>query len=376
MKRLSFPFRIGLYSFLISLACLLGIIYTEDFLIFEKIYLETNYQPNPEVYFGRVMLALGLSLVCGVVIYIFATVFVVKIIEFRKLILETARNYLPEYDLSLDSGFEETEQLKEVFRNSIYALQSKFSANITNVVYENNQNLTNQILPFTHKLQKPKIQGLDVAIHPLENYNPSSDYIDYISTKNGIICIMAGFSENSPLQAAFKARIQSIFSFAKEFYFYTEEDLLTHIQTSIRLHKIKGLNLTLFFVSTHKPQVKFLHFQKNPLFLIKQNELFEIPSIGETEYPFIEENSDLRFHNLEKEEFLVCITDRILDKPYFTKDILTSYWKKNMQQTRSHFSSSNEVAYHLTEFLDSKIHEKGTKEKLNDFLSYIIIRCT
>ncbi len=373
MKHFSFPFKIGLYSFSVSLACLLGIIYTEDFLILEKIYLETSYIPDPEVYFGRVMLALGLSFLCGVVVYVYATVFNVKLIEFRKIILETARKYLPEYDLSLDSGFKEIEQLKEVFRNSIYEIQSSFSAKIANVVYENNKNFNEQILPFVNKLQKPNIKGLDICMYPLENYNTNSDYIDYIPTQNGVIFIMAGFSEHSPIQSAYKARIQSIFALAKEFYFYTEEDMISNIQTALRIHKIKGLNLVLFFISNQTKKVKFLHFQENPIFLMHNNELSEILTIGETEYPFMEENSDVRFYNLEMGDHLVVVTDRILDRAYFEKDILTVRWKKNLQQTKPKFSSSNGVANHLIEFLDSKMHEKGTKEKLSDYLSYIIV---
>ncbi|MCX7998830.1 MAG: hypothetical protein N3A69_07745 [Leptospiraceae bacterium] len=371
MKHFSFPFRVSIYSFLLSLACMLAIIYTEDFLIFQDIYEQTNYIPNPEVYFGRILLAIGLSFAFSTILYVLLTVFVVKLHDFRNMILETARNYIPEYDLSLDSGFLEINQMKEVFKNSMYALESKFSARVVNVIHENNKNLNREILPFTHKLKIPKFQGWDIALYPLENYDPQNDYLDYFQTKNGMICIMAGFSEHTPLQIAYKARIQTLFTLAKEFYFYTEEDLISSLQTTIRLNKIKGLNLTLFFICFEKKQIKFLHFQENPIFLFRNSELIEIPTIGETEYPFMEENSDLRYQNLQQGDYLIFITDRILDKPYFEKDILTAQWKVSIQKTK--LFSAHKIAQNLTEFLDSKLHEKGTKDRLGDYLSYIIV---
>ncbi|MCX7998558.1 MAG: hypothetical protein N3A69_06325, partial [Leptospiraceae bacterium] len=281
---------------------------------------------------------------------------------------------IPDYGLSLDSDFLEIDQMKEVLKNSMYALESKFSARVINVIHENNINLNSQILPFTHKLKNPKLQGFEISLYPLENCNPKNDYLDYIQTKHGIIFIMAGFSEYTPLQISYKARIQSIFTLAKEFYFFTEEDLISNIQTAIRLNKIKGLNLTLFFISSETKQVKFLHFQENPIFLFRNSELIEIPTIGETEYPFMEENSDLRYQNLESGNSLIFITDRVLDKPYFEKDILTVQWKTSILKSNADLSSVNKIALNLSEFLNSKLHAKGTKDRLNDFLSYIIVR--
>lgn len=373
MKRFSFPFRIAVFTGSLVLCFFMALIYLEDILIFQKMQSETGWEPHPEVYFGRVLLALSLSLGVSIFVYISAFRFVHKLNEFSRLILDWARRYFPDYDLTLDSGYQEINAIKEVFRSSVYANKSKETGNISNIVFENNKLFVEQIIPIIHNLEKIKSEQLDIAFFPHKSFIQSNDYLDYIKTRNGFLFVLCGFSINDPLTASYKARIQSIFSLAKEIYFIEEEELLSHIQTAIRQHSIPKLNITLFFVSQETFIIKFLHFQNTPIMFWEGSKLEEIPVIGETEYPFIEFNSDLRPQFLKTGEYFIVITDRILDKRYFEINSYLENWKKNISANKIHFSSSTQVLEHLRQYLDSILKEKGATEKIDDFFSCIVV---
>ena len=373
MNNFSFPFHLAFYSFAIVLIFFMSLIYTEDILLFQKLEVETGWQPNPEVYLGRVLIAISFSVGVGIFSYIFAVKFTLKLREFSQLILDWARRYLPEYDLSLDSGYKEINELKETFRYAVYSNKSKETANISNIIDENNKLFIEQILPFLQNFEKPNLPNLDIALFPNKSFLLANDYLDCILTRKGIIFILAGFSQNDPLTASYKARLQSIISFAKEVYYLEEEELLSAIQTTIRTYKFPKLNLTLFFVNSENFVIKFLHFQRTPILIWNETQLEEIPVIGETEYPFIEYNSDLRSQVLNINNYFIVISDRILDKKFFESEKYLIDWKKNIEANKIYFTSAKQILEHLRLYLDSILKEKGSTEKVDDFYSCIVV---
>jgi Arg-Lys translocation region protein phosphatase len=373
MNNFSFPFHLAFYSFAIVLIFFMSLIYTEDILLFQKLEVETGWQPNPEVYLGRVLIAISFSVGVGIFSYIFAVKFTLKLREFSQLILDWARRYLPEYDLSLDSGYKEINELKETFRYAVYSNKSKETANISNIIDENNKLFIEQILPFLQNFEKPNLPNLDIALFPNKSFLLANDYLDCILTRKGIIFILAGFSQNDPLTASYKARLQSIISFAKEVYYLEEEELLSAIQTTIRTYKVPKLNLTLFFVNSETFVIKFLHFQRTPILIWNETQLEEIPVIGETEYPFIEYNSDLRSQVLNINNYFIVISDRILDKKFFESEKYLIDWKKNIEANKIYFTSAKQILEHLRLYLDSILKEKGSTEKVDDFYSCIVV---
>jgi len=373
MNNFSFPFHLAFYSFAIVLIFFMSLIYTEDILLFQKLEVETGWQPNPEVYLGRVLIAISFSVGVGIFSYIFAVKFTLKLREFSQLILDWARRYLPEYDLSLDSGYKEINELKEIFRYAVYSNKSKETANISNIIDENNKLFIEQILPFLQNFEKPNLPNLDIALFPNKSFLLANDYLDCILTRKGIIFILAGFSQNDPLTASYKARLQSIISFAKEVYYLEEEELLSAIQTTIRTYKFPKLNLTLFFVNSETFVIKFLHFQRTPILIWNETQLEEIPVIGETEYPFIEYNSDLRSQVLNINNYFIVISDRILDKKFFESEKYLIDWKKNIEANKIYFTSAKQILEHLRLYLDSILKEKGSTEKVDDFYSCIVV---
>jgi len=373
MNNFSFPFHLAFYSFAIVLIFFMSLIYTEDILLFQKLEVETGWQPNPEVYLGRVLIAISFSVGVGIFSYIFAVKFTLKLREFSQLILDWARRYLPEYDLSLDSGYKEINELKETFRYAVYSNKSKETANISNIIDENNKLFIEQILPFLQNFEKPNLPNLDIALFPNKSFLLANDYLDCILTRKGIIFILAGFSQNDPLTASYKARLQSIISFAKEVYYLEEEELLSAIQTTIRTYKFPKLNLTLFFVNSETFVIKFLHFQRTPILIWNETQLEEIPVIGETEYPFIEYNSDLRSQVLNINNYFIVISDRILDKKFFESEKYLIDWKKNIEANKIYFTSAKQILEHLRLYLDSILKEKGSTEKVDDFYSCIVV---
>jgi Arg-Lys translocation region protein phosphatase len=373
MNNFSFPFHLAFYSFAIVLIFFMSLIYTEDILLFQKLEVETGWQPNPEVYLGRVLIAISFSVGVGIFSYIFAVKFTLKLREFSQLILDWARRYLPEYDLSLDSGYKEINELKETFRYAVYSNKSKETANISNIIDENNKLFIEQILPFLQNFEKPNLPNLDIALFPNKSFLLANDYLDCILTRKGIIFILAGFSQNDPLTASYKARLQSIISFAKEVYYLEEEELLSAIQTTIRTYKVPKLNLTLFFVNSETFVIKFLHFQRTPILIWNETQLEEIPVMGETEYPFIEYNSDLRSQVLNINNYFIVISDRILDKKFFESEKYLIDWKKNIEANKIYFTSAKQILEHLRLYLDSILKEKGSTEKVDDFYSCIVV---
>ncbi len=373
MKNFSFPFHLAFYTFAVVLIFFMSLIYTEDILLFQKLEIETGWQPNPEVYLGRVLIAISFSFGVGIFSYIFAVKFTLKLREFSQLILDWARRYLPEYDLSLDSGYKEINELKETFRYAVYSNKSKETANMSNIIDENNKLFIEQILPFLQNFEKPNLPNLDIALFPNKSFLLANDYLDCILTRKGIIFILAGFSQNDPLTASYKARLQSIIAFAKEVYYLEEEELLSAIQTTIRTYKVPKLNLTLFFVNSETFIIKFLHFQRTPILIWNGTQLEEIPVIGETEYPFIEYNSDLRSQVLNINNYFIVVSDRILDKKFFDSEKYLINWKKNIEANKIYFTSAKQILEHLRLYLDSILKEKGATEKVDDFYSCIVV---
>jgi Arg-Lys translocation region protein phosphatase len=374
MDRLSFPLRSAISVTAVTFCCFLAVIYLEDYFLFHPNSKYYTRFIGPEVYLGRILSALGLSLLNGIFVFLFTAAFISQLTAFSRMVLDWARKQFSDYELLEDSGYREINHIKEVFRSSVHAVKARDAKAMNDIINENNNLFIEQILEIVHSIKIPKLDGIDVHLVPNQSKNPKNDLMGLVPTRNGCIFIMTGSKKHNVLTASYKARIQTIIQMSRYLNYTAEEELISAIQESIRPYPIDGLNFTLLYAMSDARLIKFLHFQETPILLYTNGKLSEIPVIGETQYPFMEFSSDLRMEKILSGSFLVILTDRLLERSAFGKGKYIEDLKKIFSSSKKNFSNSKDFYNFFYKSLESIFKNNGGTEDLEDFLSIFIIQ--
>ncbi|MCB1142615.1 MAG: hypothetical protein H7A24_13535 [Leptospiraceae bacterium] len=374
MKKLQFPFRFSLISIFVFFSFFLVFVYTEDFLLLDPIEKNGNLIIPQSVFLYRFYLTLVLSVVGGLISY-YAFYLVQKEVDrIRLLLLDWGRKNLNELDLITQSPFPEFDKIREVFRASRFSHLARETEAMNLYMEEINKDQITRIFPSSIHIQINKIKNLDIAVYPQSSQNPLMDLVHIMELRNGCIILLAGTPITDTVTASYKSSLLSIMSLAGELNYQNEEDLYIHILNTVHNQDWKGLRFTFVYISGISEKIYYCNFQKLPILHHFPERVEELPTAGETEFPFQYNIIDPGGESFSEGEDLLFLSDTLLDMKKIDITVFLEDYKKQISVEKKVFSSSRELILYFTKSLNDWLKSKENLENYSDFLSLVAIR--
>ncbi|MDX1961471.1 MAG: hypothetical protein SFU98_23080 [Leptospiraceae bacterium] len=371
---MSIAIKSGIFFGLTSLVSLLLLIYVEDYLIHGPLSKFPECKISIEVYTGRLMLAVSISVFNALATYIFVSRFYKEINLFGKQILDWGRGNLAEIFLVEKSNYVEINELKQIFQNSIHANKEKEERVFRRILWENNEIFKEQILTNTIHLRREPLRDFEIAAIPANSNHPDIDYFNILETKNGLLCFVCGFEKSDILTASMKSRLKTTIDFlSKVSIELGEESILLGIIHLLNELKFDKLNVSAIHLSRDSEKLYFFHYGKNPIYIISDT-IKELPATGEVHYPNLDFPIDIKSYSLSDSEILFFLSDRIRSKRGFDSDEFLENLKTEISEKRESIQNAKDLLILSRKNLENFERQIGTDVSFIDSVCLFSVR--
>lgn len=308
---ISFAFRISLIVLSVSFISFISFIYFEDFTVFAEIRNKTNFSISEETVVNRLLGALLLSFGISAVLYALLARLILSIRKISLMILDWGRDSLNHTDLYKELYDKELNEMKLIFRSALFSSRERDMKRKNEEMREWKENLLHTIQPNLSGLPEEISARLGAAIEPSGQSSPRSDYANTIYTRDGIVSFIAGFESPSTSQTAYFPRFQSVFSCLLELNYLDIAKISHSFLSGFHPYPIHDLRLCMMEWDREKRLLRYLHYQKNPVYFLDSFAVRELPVNGETSYQFDGDIPDFRHFVPPVNGYLITFSDRI-----------------------------------------------------------------
>ncbi len=361
---ISFAFRISLILLFTSFISFISFIYFEDFTVFAEIHQKTNFRISEETVVKRLLGAFFLSVAVSAVLYVLLARLILSIRKISLMILDWGRDSLNHTDLYKELYDKELNELKLIFRSALFSARERDMKKKNEEMREWKENLLQTIQPNLSGLSEEISARLGAAIEPRGQASPRSDYANTIYTRDGIVNFLAGFESPSTSQTAYFPRFQSVFSCLIELNYLDLAKVSHSFLAGFHTYPIHDLRFCMMEWNREKRLLRYLHYQKNPVYFLDSFAVRELPVNGETSYQFAGEIPDFHHFVPPVNGFLITFSDRIRTYRGFQDMAFLIPLEKMLVEKYYEFSDPLILVKQIRSFFFDWQKQKGDAESL------------
>jgi Arg-Lys translocation region protein phosphatase len=374
MNKIGFSLRYSIYSFLISFALFLVLIYTEDILFLDP-FNSKNTQILPETFFlKRILLVFVLSIVSGLITFSFLIKFQKEIYIVHRLILDLGRKNYIENEIEIPSFINEFTNLKQVLKSTYYTIISNENRNINNTLKEFELIHSKNILLFNSNINIEPIVNIDLSVFPQKSEDFRKDIIGIVPTKEGLIYNITGFLNDSIVNTAYKSKLEFLNNFIKNINYMDEEILINQLANTVKKFPQKGLIFSLGYISNTSNKIIYYNFQSIPVFIFDHEKIIELDSEGAETFPFSKNMIEPKAYSIEKNSYFISFSDYLLNIKNFQLIEFIKMWKKDLLIHSHSIQNSKDIVLTTTKTLENYIKSIHGLENPKEYLSIIVVR--
>jgi Arg-Lys translocation region protein phosphatase len=358
--------------FIIVFVFFVALIYIEDIYIFRQ--LEKSNEILPLIYIGRVFIALSFSIFVAVIIFFTNYNFIYQLKNLSLFISNIRNEGSQDNILNKNFSYREIFQLKETFLE-FYNHSAQIESEDKKNHFQNTKiDLISRLLPSVFNIKLNPIEKLDISLLPNKSEKSFSDIVDIIETRDGCIICITGSSLDNIESSIYKLKVQTTLLTMKSFTYFAEEEIFHEFFRLANEYSKEKINLFLGYISKKSNKFIYHKFQSNPVFLVRENQIETLSSIGE-------EFLDKKFINInpvglefKEGDYLLIISDRLQSLSEFKNLEFSAYLMKTLLSLGKSYKSSKELILSLISVLESWQKENQGTQNILDYLTCLSIR--
>ncbi len=366
-------YRIPAFVFAISLLTFIVFIVTEDLLL-----SKANVNSIGKIYAGKFFLALSLSSLSSLVSFVLIHTIQKSLRTLNHLITDWGQNpsdgdFHELEEVSEEIEDEEISEIARSFKIAILQNKEREDSMVKDLLTLNTEKTSNTLQSELFTFPLKPIKKLDISVLPVTSKNANCDFVGVVETSTGCLGIMAGFQTNDIQETSFKFRLHGILSLAEKATSVPSDEILSYIDSAVRKVKISHLNITVFTLDSSTGEFRTIQYQKNPVYLIRNDSIEVLKGNGEEFFNFERQVSQVKNSKLSKGDSIVLISDRILAPLNLDSKGLLQEIQKKQKPEAFYLKSSREITLSIAKNLDNMGKSLGIRSIL-EIISIIVVK--
>lgn len=366
LNTLSFRAKISILVFLTTFTFFMGFILIEDLLILAPLLKAAEgWDGNRRAI--RLIFALGFSVFSALITGFSLNIFYASL----KNLIDFIQRWREETDTE-EIQVTRNDEIGNLIRSlQIAFFQEKERADrrAETLVQSEKKKISLSIQTLQPKIRLKKIPGLDISFFPNYSKNPDSDTLHLIPTNQGCLGLIGGFESIGILETAYKARINAMMSVLHNFPDKKGSTALNVLRKTLNHNPVSLLNLSIFQLDQESGELNYLSWQNIPLLIYGEYGLKELEK-GVGNYAPLGEGLDENFRTeVQENEFLILISDRILKSIHLTGSQFVHEINRRIFDEGSIYTNTRELTLAIANHISKRYGKKAL-----DSLGLIIIR--